>query len=336
MTQKVIAELKPVEACIIDDTGFPKKGKHSVGVARQYSGTLGKVDNCQVAVSLNYATYENSFPMDWELYLPETWTDDPGRCEKAHIPKEVKFRHKWQIALELIDRAIEGKIPLGVIAADSAYGKATEFRDGLTLRGLLYAVGIEGTMVFWRRPTHRRPIEYKGRGPRPCRPHYDPKDLPETARQIAESIPEDLWEEIVYGEGTKGPLKGYFTALRVQSAHGHQNNEPEREMVWLLIQRTADKDKQYKYFLLNLDETTPLSRLVRTAKLRWRIEMDYQMLKGEVGLDHYEGRSWPGWNHHVTLVSLAYAFLLLERLIGSFFPSASTNYQEVAPKGYTG
>jgi SRSO17 transposase len=238
----------------------------------------------------------------------------------------VKFRHKWQIALELIDRAINSGTPLGVIVADSAYGKVTEFRDGLSFRGLLYAVGIEGTMVFWRRPTTRRPVEYKGRGRPPLRPRYDPKDIPETACQIAESIPEDLWTEIVYGEGTKGPLKGYFTALRVQPAHGHKNNEPERGMVWLLIQRTTDKDKPYKYFLLNLDETTPLSRLVRITKLRWRIEMDYQILKGEVGLDHYEGRSWPGWNHHVTLVSLAYAFLLLERLRGSFFPSVSTDY----------
>jgi len=337
MTQKLIAELKPVEACIIDDTGFPKKGNHSVGVARQYSGTLGKVDNCQVAVSLNYATYQDSFPMDWELYLPESWIDDPTRRQKARIPKEVKFRHKWQIALELIDRAIDSGNPLGVIVADTAYGKVTEFRDGLTLRGLSYAVGIEGAMVFWRSPTMRKPIEeYKGRGRRPNRPHYDLKDPPETACQIAESIPEDLWEEIVYGQGTKGPLKGYFTALRVQPAHGHQDHEPEREMVWLLIQRTSDKDKPYKYFLLNLEETTPLSRLVRIAKLRWRIEMDYQILKGEVGLDHYEGRSWPGWNHHVTLVSLAYAFLLLERLQGTFPPSAPTNHQEVAPEGYIG
>jgi SRSO17 transposase len=337
MTQKVIAELKPVEASIIDDTGFPKKGEHSVGVARQYSGTLGKVDNCQVAVSLNYATHQDSFPMDWELYLPESWTDDPQRREKTRIPKEVKFRHKWQIALELIDRAIDSGTPLGVIVADSAYGKVTEFRDGLSFRGLLYAVGIEGTMVFWRRPTTRRPVEYKGRGRPPLRPHYDPKDLPETACQIAESIPEDLWTEIVYGEGTKGPLKGYFTALRVQPAHGHKNHEPEREMVWLLIERTTGKDKPYKYFLLNLDETTPLSRLVRITKLRWRVEMDYQILKGEVGLDHYEGRSWPGWNHHVTLVSLAYAFLLLERLRGgSFFPSVPTDYKETTPESYLG
>jgi SRSO17 transposase len=258
--------------------------------------------------------------MDWELYLPKSWVDEEEPRKKARIPKKVKFRHKWEIALDLIDRAIDSKTPLGVIVADAAYGKATEFRDGLSLRGLSFCVGIEGTMVFWRRPTPRKPIEYKGRGRRGYRPHYDPNDHPETAQEIAESIPEDLWEEIVYGEGTKGPLKGWFTALRVQPAHGHQRNEPEREMVWLLIQRTSDKEKPYKYFLSNLEETTPLSKLVRIAKLRWRIERDYQILKGEVGLDHYEGRSWPGWHHHVTLASLAYAFLLLERLHGAFPP----------------
>jgi len=333
MTRKVSAELKPVEVNIIDDTGFPKKGTYSVGVARQYSGTLGKVDNCQVAVSLNYATEQASFPMDWALYLPESWTDDPQRREKARIPKEMRFRRKWELALDLLDRARAGDIPLGVIVADAAYGTVTEFRDGLEARRLSYAVGIDGTLVFWRKPTVRQPVPYKGRGPYPG-PRYDLEDPPQTARQIADSLPDDVWEEIVYGQGTKGPLKGHFTALRVQPAHGHQNNEPERPMAWLLIQRTSDERKPYKYFLSDLEETIPLSRLVRIAKLRWRIEMDYQTLKGEVGLDHYEGRSWPGWNHHVTLVSLAYAFLLLERLRGDFPPSTSPNHQEAAPESH--
>lgn len=333
MTRKVSAELKPVEVSIIDDTGFPKKGKHSVGVARQYSGTLGKVDNCQVAVSLNYATEQASFPMDWALYLPESWTDDPQRREKARIPTEVVFRHKWELALELVDRALASESPLGVIVADSAYGKVTKFRDALESRSLSYVVGIEGTMVFWRKPTLRQSVAYKGRG-RPPVPRYDPQDRPQTARQIADSIPDELWEQIVYGKGTKGPLKAHFTALRVQPAHGHQNNAPERAMRWLLIQRTHDEKSPYKYYLSNLDETTSLFRLTRTAKLRWRIETDYQMLKQEVGLDHYEGRSWPGWNHHVTLVSLAYAFLLLERLKGDFPPCAFANHQKTASESH--
>jgi len=333
MTRKVTAELKPVEVCIIDDTGFPKKGKHSVGVARQYSGTLGKVDNCQVAVSLNYATEQASFPMDWALYLPESWTDDPQRREKARIPAEVIFRHKWELALDLLDRAIASESPLGVIVADSAYGKVTKFRDALESRSLSYVVGIEGTMVFWRKPTLRQSLAYKGRG-RPPVPRYDPQDRPQTARQIANSTPDELWEQIVYGQGTKGPLKAHFTALRVQPAHGHQNNAPERAMSWLLIQQTHDEKLPYKYYLSNLDETTSLFRLARTAKLRWRIETDYQMLKQEVGLDHYEGRSWPGWNHHVTLVSLAYAFLLLERLKGDFPPCTFANHQKTASESH--
>ena len=335
MTRKVIAELKPVEVCIIDDTGFPKKGEHSVGVARQYSGTLGKVDNCQVAVSLNYATEQGSFPMDWALYLPQSWTEDPQRRQKARIPDEVSFRRKWELALDLLDRARASDLPLGVIVADSAYGKTTEFREGLQSRGLSHVVGIEGTMVFWRKPTVRESVLYKGRGRPPVR-RYDPENPPETARQIADSIADELWEEIVYGKGTKGTLKAHFTALRVQPAHGHQQNVPEKQMAWLLIQRTGDEKSPYKYYLSNLDETVPLHKLARIAKLRWRIETDYQILKGEVGLDHYEGRSWPGWNHHVTLVCLAFAFLLLERLRGDFPPCALANYQKDAPKGHIG
>ena len=334
-SRKVIAELRPVEVCIIDDTGFPKQGSHSVGVARQYSGTLGKVDNCQVAVSLNYATTQGSFPMDWALYLPESWTNDPQRRRKARIPDEVTFRRKWELALDLLDRALTSNLPLGVIVADSAYGKVTEFRDGLQARGLPYVVGIEGTLVFWRKPTVRQAIAYTGRGRRP-KPQYDPNDVPKSARQIADSIPNDHWEEIVYGEGTKGPLKASFTALRVQSAHGHHTNEPERPMAWLLMQRTPQEKSPYKYYLSNVDETTPLPTLVRIAKMRWRIELDYRTLKQEVGLDHYEGRSWPGWNHHVTLVSMAYAFLLLERLKGDFSPGAVANNQKTTPESHTG
>ena len=325
MTKKAMAELEPVEVSIIDDTGFPKKGKHSVGVARQYSGTLGKVDNCQVAVSLHYATQQASFPMNWALYLPKEWTDDPQRCKKAGIPDEVTFRRKWELALDLIDWALKNDIPLGVILADAAYGMTTEFREGLEERKLTYAVTIEGSMVFWRYPNKRVPVPYKGIG-RPPKPCYDPDLRPETARNIADSLPDEAWKEFTYWNGTKGPLKAEFAALRVQSAHNHQSNAPEQPMVWLLFQRTKDDKSPYKYVLSNLPDTTPLSRLVKIARMRWRIEMDYQSLKGEVGLDHYEGRSWRGWNHHVTLATMAYIFLLLLRLEGDFPPSAIADY----------
>ena len=325
MTRKAIAELEPVKASIIDDTGFPKKGKHSVGVARQYSGTLGKVDNCQVAVSLHWATERASFPMNWALYLPKEWTEDPDRCKKASIPEEVNFRKKWEQALDMIDWALQNELDLGVILADHSYGVVTEFREGLESRKLTYSVAIDGTLVFWRHPAQRYPVVYKGRG-RPPKPRYNPDDPPETAEQIAAALPDDAWEEIVYGQGTKGPLRAEFAAVRVQPAHKHQQHAPEQPMVWLLLQRTPSEKSPYKYFLSNMEESTPLSRLVKTTKLRWRIERDYQSLKGEVGLDHYEGRSWQGWNHHVTLATMAYIFMLLLQLEGDFPPSTLTDY----------
>ena len=221
MTRKMISELDPVKASIIDDTDFPKKGRHSVGVARQYSGRLGKVDNCQVAVTLNYATYQASFPMDWALYLPQSWITDLERRKKARIPEEVVFKHKWELALDLIDRALTSNLPLGVILADSAYGRITEFRSGLESRhSYPMLLGIKGSMVFWKEPVLRQKGVYQGRG-RPPGLRYDPEDLPEAAYKIAESIPDELFEEILYGYGTKGPLKARFTALRVQPAHGY-------------------------------------------------------------------------------------------------------------------
>ncbi len=335
MTKMAMTELKPIEVSIIDDTGFPKQGKHSVGVARQYSGTLGKVDNCQVAVSLHWASEEASFPMNWELYLPKNWTDDPERCKKAGVPENITFRRKWELALDMIDWALQNDIPLGVILADHAYGVVTKFRDGLESRKLNYSVGIDGTMVFWRHPAQRYPLVYKGRG-RPPKPRYKPNDIPETAKQIANALPDDAWEEIVYGQGTKGPLAAEFAAIWVQSAHHHQFNAPEQPMVWLLVERKPGEKSPCKYFLSNMDESTSLTMLVKTTKMRWRIEIDYKMLKGEVGLDRYEGRSWNGWHHHVTLSTMAYLFLLLERFRGDFPPSAFANYQDHDAKGDIG
>lgn len=324
LTHKAIAEMKPVEVCIIDDTGFPKKGKHSVGVARQYSGTLGKVENCQVAVSLHYANEQASFPMDWALYLPESWTDDPERCRKAGVPPDVTFKRKWELALELIDRSLTNGISPGVIVADSSYGSVTKFREGLESRRLTYCVGIDSTLTFWREETQRRPVTYKGFG-RPPVPRYFPDAAPETARQIADALPDDSWEDLVYWQGTKGPLSAPFAALWVQPAHGYKQQQPEQPMVWLLIQKTPDKKTPYAFYLSNMDASTPLSQLVKVTRLRWRIEMDYQTLKGQVGLDHYEGRTWLGWHHHVTLTTMAFVFLLLERLRGAFPPSTLTN-----------
>ena len=320
MSQKAISELEPIKASIVDDTGFPKKGKHSAGVARQYSGTLGKVDNCQVAVSLHWATGQCSFPLDWSLYLPKEWTDDPERCRKAGIPEDVTFRKKWELALDMVDRALENGIDLGVLTADHDYGVNTNFRRGLESRNVLYSVAIDKAMVFWKHPVKRKPVPYSGRGRRPA-PRYDPSIPPETAEIIASSIPEEDWKIIIYGKGTKKKLSDEFAAIRVQPAHNHQHKEPEMSMVWLLFQRTPGEKMPSNYFLSSMDESTTLARLVKITKLRWRIERDYQILKGEIGLDHYEVRNWQGWHHHVTLATMAYIFLLLIQSIDDFPPS---------------
>ena len=335
LTQRTISELKPVKVWMIDDTGFPKKGDQSVGVAHQYSGSLGKVGNCQVAVSLNYATEQFSFPMDWMLYLPKSWTDDPVRRKKTGIPEDVIHKRKWELALDLIDRALEAKTAVGVIVADAAYGTCTQFRQYLESRNLEYSVGIKGDEGFWRERMIRRDKPYpkvgKGRSQR-----YDPSKQPQSARQIAKSLPEESWQEITYWFGAKGPKKAYFTALRVQSSYLHHHNAPEQPMTWLLIQKTGKEDQPFKYYLSNLPESTSLSKLVRITKLRWRIEMDYQVLKSEIGLDHYEGRSLRGWYHHVTLVTMAFVFLLLERLQGAFPPDSVPNSQTITPESNIG
>ena len=335
LTCKALAEMRPVEVCIIDDTAFPKKGRDSVGVARQYCGTHGKVENCQVAVSLHYANEQASFPMDWALYLPENWIDDPERCRKAGVPANTSFKRKWELALELVDSTLEQGIDLGVITADASYGSVTEFRDGLMKLHLTFCVGVDNKLVYWREPTLRQSVPYRGRGPRPLA-HYTPAKPPETASQIADTLPDEAWSEIVYRQGVKRPLKASFAALRVQPAHGYHRNGPEQPMLWLLIQRTPDKETPYKFYLSNMTESVSLSQLVRVTMLRWRIEMDYQTLKGQVGLDHYEGRSWIGWHHHVTLTMMAFVFLLLERLRDSFSPSAITDDPTFDPESYSG
>jgi SRSO17 transposase len=333
LTQMAVATLSQADVWIIDDTGFPKKGKHSVGVARQYSGILGKVDNCQVAVSLHYATHAASFPMDWALYLPEEWANDPERRRKARVPDEVVFRTKGELALDLVDRALAMDIPAGVVVADAAYGKGHAFRQGLDERGLQYVVGSEGSLTFWRDATVRQTVPYQGHGRPRKSPRYDDQKPPESAQVIAHSLPEEAWEEITYAQGTKKPLKGRFVALRVQPAYHSYRREGEQPMRWLLLQKLDDPLQPFKYFLSNLKETTPLWQLVRIGKLRWRIEQDYQILKGQLGLDHYEGRTWTGWHHHVTLAMIAFHFLLSERLRGEFPPSDLTGNPPADPKG---
>jgi SRSO17 transposase len=303
------AELTPDPVWIIDDTGFPKQGHHSVGVARQYSGTLGKTANCQVAVSLHQAGAEESAILDWRLYLPESWTQDPQRRAAAGIPATVKFQTKWQLALELIDEARGWGLRCGVVLADAAYGEATEFRAGLETRHLPYAVGIPCTVKVWTKPPRQR--KAPGRGCRPSVYHYG-EQRPRAVQEVAPKA--RGWKQVRWREGTKGWLESRFYAARVQPAHGFDDGDPPHPEVWLLVEWPPGEKEPTKYFLCDLPENYTLRRLVRIVKSRWKIEQDYQQLKEELGLDHYEGRNWTGWHHHVTLVMLAHAFLTLEML----------------------
>lgn len=311
--QTVAPLLREAVAWIVDDTGFPKQGQHSVGVARQYSGTLGKVANCQVAVSLHHATEQASVPLDWVLYLPESWTRDRARCRKAGVPKAMTFHPKWALALEAIDRAHGWGIPPGVVVADAAYGTVTAFREGLEDRQHRYVVGIDSTLGMWTTPQRRRAQPYQGRG-RPRRPRYVRPPSPESAMTVITTVPLTAWRLVSWREGTKGPLRSRFTACRVQPAHGHWKQAAELPTVWLLAEWPRRALAPTRFWLSNLPGSTPLRTLVRWAKARWRIEQDYREMKRELGLDHYEGRGFTGWHHHVTLVTMAHAFLTLERL----------------------
>jgi len=311
LARRMAAELRPAAAWIVDDTGFPKQGRHSVGVARQYSGTLGKVGNCQVAVTVHLSTATESMPLEWALYLPQAWTEDLARGRQARVPAPTRFRTKPELALELIDELLAWGLRRQPVLADAGYGNSSEFRAGLVRRGLQYMVGVESTTAVWVQPTSavepRRPIAHGQ--PRPP----DSRTEPLALRKLAAALPLQAWRTLTWRQGSQGPQRSRFSACRVQPAHGHAHYQPELESVWLLIEWPAEAIAPTKYWFSNLPEEVSLRRLVRLAKLRWRVEQNYQQLKEELGLDHYEGRGWHGWHHHVTLVCLAYAFLLLER-----------------------
>jgi SRSO17 transposase len=307
-------EIEP-EAWIVDDTGFPKFGRHSVGVARQYCGALGKVTNCQVGVSVNAATDAASCPIDWRLFLPEEWDEDAERRRKAHVPEQIRHRPKWELALEMIDELRSFGLEPPVIAADAGFGDITEFRQGLEGRELSYVVQLKGKASAY--PEHVRPErpDYRGRG-RPPGARY--RAQPSSLRELALRAGKRAAVGISWREGTRGRMHSRFLALRVRPANiglrrAAHASDSELATCWLLCEWPADKDEPIKYWLSNLPPDTELRELVRLAKLRWRIEHDYRELKDALGLDHFEGRSFRGWHHHTTLVSVAHGFLTLER-----------------------
>src|SRR5215472_14699054 len=312
----------PIEAWIVDDTGMPKKGRHSVGVARQYCGQLGKQDNCQVAVTLSVANAAASQPIAYRLYLPEPWASDPARRRRAGVPAEMGFLPKPEIALEQITAAVEQGVPGGVVLADAAYGNDSKFRNGLEALGLQYVLGVQSTTTVW--PASSVPLQphpYQGCGRPPKLLRRDAAHQPLAVRELALQLAPTAWRTVTWREGT--------AAVRVRAAHRDYWRALPHSEQWLLIEWPKASAEPAKYWLANLAATTPLKQLVRLAKLRWRIERDFQELKQELGLNHFEGRSWSGFHHHATLCIAAYGFLVAERYLLS--PAGRLRRKRLSP-----
>lgn len=323
---------------VIDDTGFAKQGKHSVGVARQYSGTLGKTGNCQVAVSLHYATRDADYPLALRLYLPESWTAAPQRLDQARVPAaERTFRTKWEIALDLLDTVRVEGVPHAVVVADAGYGVVGEFRAGLEARGESYIVGLSGEESVFANPPHwLAPVAKGGRGRPRSRAHLAAEaSRPIPVRTLAATLPRT---PVTWRQGTKGALTAEFAWVRITLGHHWQRGvpatgmpTPEQAERWLLVEWRADGT--IKYALSNLPADTSLERAAAWWKERYQVEQGYRQLKRELGLDHFEGRSWNGFHHHVTMTFLAYGFLALERQRASRPVADAAPNKKAAPLG---
>ena len=304
----------PVGAWVVDDTGLPKKGAHSVGVARQYCAPLGKQDNCQVAVTISLVNATMSVPSAYRLYLPEGWAGDRKRREAAGIPAEVRFRTKWEIALEEIDRLLEEELPRAPAVADAGYGVVTEFREAITARRLSYAMGISKEVTVW--PPGIEPLSakrWRGIGRPPTRLRRSADRRPLAVEVLARELAPSAWRTVRWREGTRGMMKSRFALLRVRPAHRDEQRSAPRDTEWLLIEWPVGEAQPTKYWLSTVPHSVTLEELVRLVKIRWRIERDFEELKDELGLDHYEGRSWKGFHHHGALSIAAYCFLAAER-----------------------
>jgi SRSO17 transposase len=318
-----------VEAWVLDDTGFPKDGKDSPGVKRQYSGTLGKRGNCQIGVSVHAVGSRGTVPLGWALYLPEDWCEDEQRRRKAKIPDEVTFKTKPELGVHLIKRAADWDVPKTPVLGDHAYGENTWLRDSLDQAdcGYLLSVGPT-TKVFEQGTVFAVPPKKPGatRAPTRPRPDHEPRPIGELIAQLAAAAA----QTVTFRDGPDGErVTSRFIFTRVHAAHGWRDDQrrsgwregaevPPREE-WLIAEWPADHAEPTDYWISNLPADTPPERLARLARMRWKMELDYKQLKGELGLDHYEGRSWLGWHHHTALVSAAHGFLTLER-INPFHP----------------
>jgi SRSO17 transposase len=325
----------PVAAWIVDDTAFPKKGHHSVGVAHQYCGTLGKQANCQVAVTVALVNEAVSVPAAYQLYLPADWARDRSRRRAAKIPETVTFRPKWQIALGQILALHDESVPTAPIVADAGYGVAIEFRAALTARGIPYVLGVREDTKVWPPGVIPRPARRRHRRGRPPRRLQGPARQPALrVSTLVGRLPLEAWSTVTWREGTRGSMRSRFVALRVRPAPSRRPRElPPEE--WMLSEWPLGEPTPTKYYLSTLPASTPLATLVRLAHLRWRIERDYQELKDEFGLDHFEGRGWRGFHHHGALCIAAYAFLAAER--ARLSPPEPLSFLRAArlPKGFT-
>jgi SRSO17 transposase len=317
LAQTLDRELPEVTAFVVDDTGFPKKGRHSVGVARQYSGTLGRTDNCQIATSLHLAGERGSGCIGMRLYLPESWATERDRCRAVGVPDTVPVAPKWQHALALLDAALAAGVRRHVVLGDAAFGEVTAFREALTARGLSYVLRVPSNLVVWPPDTRFAvPTRRSATG----RPRSTPRPTARTAPLTLAALAATLrHRRVTWREGSRGQQASRFAAVRVHLAHRHAEGAGPGPEVWLLSEWPRDEVAPTKLYLSSLPATTPLRTLVRFGKLRWRIERDYQELKGELGLDHFEGRTWAGFHHHVALCAAAHAFLALRR---AHFPPA--------------
>ena len=295
---------EPVTTWVIDDTGFPKQGKHSVGVQRQYSGTLGKIGNCQIGVSLTIATRHEHVPIDFALYMPKSWTDDAARREKARVPFDLVFKTKLDLALDMITRAVDDKIPGDIVLADAAYGVSSEFRNTVRMFGLDLGVAVTSSTKVW-------PLDKLNRR----------RGEPLGAQALGVKLGRRAFRRLTWRMGPGGKLSSRFAFCPVKVAHDDGTDAGDREPMWLVIEWPEGEDKPTKFVLTTLPRRMTKKQIVRIIKERWRTERAYEELKGELGLDHFEGRSFPGWHHHITVVLCCYAFIVSER-VRRFPPSA--------------
>ncbi len=313
-TAERVAPWVEVEAWVLDDTGFPKDGKHSPGVKRQYSGTLGKIGNCQIGVSVHAVSGKGTVPLGWALYLPKEWCEDPERRRRAKIPEEVEFKTKPELGKELIERAGGWDIARAPILGDEAYGANTELRQDLDGAGFQYVFSIDKiASVFAPDTVFALPERTGKKGP--ARTRLRPDRKPEPVRELIARLAAENLQTVTFRDSPDGePVTSQFCFLRVRALKRWENGADEQPREeWLICEWPEGHEEPSDYWISNMPADTPLEKLARLARMRWKIELDYKQLKGELGLDHYEGRSYLGWYHHTALVTAAHGFLTLER-----------------------